>query len=89
LKAETQEGLLTAIAKARSWVDDIVHGRVASLAKIAQREGKVERHIRLLLVLAFVSPVRVREIMSGTAATTLTVTGLAKNLPLSWAAQGV
>jgi hypothetical protein len=88
LKVETQEGLLTAIAKARAWIDDLVHGRTESLAEIARREGKVERHIRLLVALAFVSPRRVQEIMDGMAPTNLTVTGLARNLPHSWAAQG-
>jgi hypothetical protein len=34
--------------------DIIVEGRVASLAEIAAREGRVERHIRLLAPLAFV-----------------------------------
>lgn len=47
---------LAAIAKARAWIDDIVDGRVASFAEIAEREGKVQRHIRLLAPLAFVSP---------------------------------
>src|SRR5260370_17013910 len=51
-----REALLIAIAKAREWMDDLAHGRVASFAAIARREGKVERHIRLLAPLAFLSP---------------------------------
>src|SRR5919201_441593 len=42
--------LLMAIAKARNWIDDLAHGRTASFAAIARREGKVERHVRLLAV---------------------------------------
>src|SRR5439155_17555565 len=52
----TRDALLSAIAKARAWIDDLVDGRVASLAEIAKQEGKVERHIRFLTLLAFVSP---------------------------------
>jgi hypothetical protein len=40
------------------------HGAV-SCRKIAEREGKVERHIRLLAPLAFVSPRLLSEIIDG------------------------
>jgi site-specific DNA recombinase len=56
MSLETRELLLSAIAKARNWIDDLVDGRVGSFSEIADREGKVERHIRLLTPLAFVSP---------------------------------
>ena len=57
------------------------------LAEIAKREGQVERHIRLLAPLAFVSPRIIAAIFDGTAPADLTVTGLAKALPYSWAEQ--
>ena len=40
MKAETREALLTAIAKARGWIDDIRLGRIASFAEIAEREAQ-------------------------------------------------
>jgi hypothetical protein len=82
-----RESLLTAIAKARGWVDELVDGRVGSFAMLARREGMVERHIRLLLPLAFVSPRIVSNILDGTAPTGLTITALARALPWSWAEQ--
>jgi len=60
-----RDALLTAIAKARRWISDLAAGRVASIAEIANREGKVERHIRLLAPLAFVSPQLIANIASG------------------------
>jgi site-specific DNA recombinase len=48
LKQETRDAILLAVAKARSWIDDLVSGRVQSFCEIAESEGKVERHIRLL-----------------------------------------
>jgi len=87
LKPESRDALLTAIAKARSWIDDIRLGRVGSFLEIAGREGRGERHIRLLAPLAFVSPRIVAAIAGGTAPAPLTVTGLAKALPYSWAEQ--
>jgi site-specific DNA recombinase len=46
-----------------------------------------ERHIRLLAPLAFLSPRIITAIIDGTAPADLTVTGLAKALPDSWAEQ--
>jgi site-specific DNA recombinase len=78
MSAETRDLLLTAIAKARAWIDDLIEGRVASFAEIAKQEGKVERHIRFLVPLAFVSPRIVEEIVASTAPSNLTVTRLAQ-----------
>jgi site-specific DNA recombinase len=82
-----REALLIAIAKAREWMDDLAHGRVASFAAIARREAKVERHIRLLAPLAFLSPRIVSALLDGTAPASLTITALARALPWSWAEQ--
>lgn len=83
LKSESREAILTAIAKARLWVDELTNDKV-SIIDIAKREGKIERHIRLLLPLAFVSPATVRKTASGAALAHMTVTGLAKVVPYSW-----
>jgi len=53
----------------------------------AEREAVGERHIRLLAPLAFLSPRIIAAIADGTAPADLTVTGLAKALPYSWAEQ--
>jgi site-specific DNA recombinase len=87
MKTESRDALLTAIAKARRWIDDIRLGRIASFAEIAEREAQGERHIRLLAPLAFVSPRIIAAIVDGTARADLTVTGLARALPYSWAEQ--
>jgi hypothetical protein len=84
MAVETSEALLAAIAKARSWVADLVAGRVADFAQIAQHEGKVERHVRFLAPLAFVSPRIVASIIDRSAPADLTVTTLARALPFSW-----
>jgi site-specific DNA recombinase len=81
------EALLTAIAKARAWMSDLAEGRVESFEDIARRENKVERHIRYLAPLAFVSPRIVEAIANGNAPADLTVSTLARTLPHSWAEQ--
>jgi len=77
--------LLTAIAKARVWVTELVKGRTGSFTEIARREGKVERHIRLLAPLAFVSPKIVASIADIDPCPC--VTDLAKALAFSWRRQ--
>jgi site-specific DNA recombinase len=82
-----RDTLLMAIAKARQWIDDLAHGRAASFAVIARRERKVERHIRLLAALAFVSPRIVSALLEGCAPVDLTLTKFVRALPWSWADQ--
>jgi len=83
----TREELLSAIAKARAWIDAIVHGRAASFAEIAAREGKAERHIRFLAPLAFVSPRIVASIADGSLKADLNVTKMVKLIECSWTDQ--
>jgi site-specific DNA recombinase len=87
LQPEMPDALLMAIAKARGWIDDLLDHRTASFAEVAAREGKAERHIRLLVPLAFVSPRIIAALIDGTASADLTITGLARALPHSWTEQ--
>ena len=61
-------------------MSDLAEGRAASFDEIAQRENKVERHIRYLAPLAFVSPRIIEAIANGNAPADLTVTTLARAL---------
>jgi site-specific DNA recombinase len=67
LDPATSDILLTAIARARSWMNDLSEGRVNSFEEIARSENKVERHIRHLAPLAFVSPRIIEAIANGSA----------------------
>ncbi|MGE0039028.1 MAG: recombinase family protein, partial [Xanthobacteraceae bacterium] len=83
------EALLLAIAKARAWIEDLSEGRVASFAEIAKREGRVERHVRLLAQLAFVSPRMISALIDGQLSPTAKVTRLATRLESLWAKQSL
>ena len=85
MKPGSRELLLVAIAKARRWIKDIERGQ--SFAEIARREGKVERHIRNLASLAFVSPRIITAMIDGTAPAGITATTLMAGLSYSWAEQ--
>jgi hypothetical protein len=75
LDSRDRDTLLAAIAKARSWMDDLINGRVQSFDEIADRERKVARHIRFLAPLAFLSPRIVASIANGDVPTGATVSG--------------
>jgi hypothetical protein len=84
LKQETRDAILLAVAKARSWIEDLASGRVQSFAEIAEREGKVERHIRLLAPLAFIPPRKLAAIIDGMGPHDATVTAPAQAVPYRW-----
>jgi hypothetical protein len=67
--------------------EDDLDNRFITVAEIAEHEAHGERHIRLLAPLALLSPRIIAAIVNATAPTDLTVTGLAKALPYSWAEQ--
>jgi hypothetical protein len=87
LKPETREAILLAIAKARCWIGDLASGRVRSFAEIAEREGKVERHIRLLTPLALTPPQTLATIVAGAGSNDLTVTALSRTVLWAWPPQ--
>jgi hypothetical protein len=84
LKQETRDAILLAIAKARSWIDGVASGCVRSFAEIAERQGKVERHVRLLTPLAFIPPRTLAATIDGTGPHDATVTALAQAVPYRW-----
>ena len=79
--------LLTAIARARSWMNDLGRGRVASFEEVARRENKVERHIRRLISTCFRVATYRRSHYHGSAPADVTVTSLTGALPHSWTEQ--
>jgi hypothetical protein len=52
----TRGKLLSAIAKGRRWLDEIISGKVEGIEAIAAREGVSERSARMGLSLAFLAP---------------------------------
>jgi site-specific DNA recombinase len=102
MKPESREALLAAIAKARGSLNQqrlhrhivagVVHRHERHEIGGSRGAGRAERDserraLRLMAPLAFLSPRIIAAIVDGTAPADLTVTGLAKALPYSWAEQ--
>jgi site-specific DNA recombinase len=81
--------LLKAIARARSWFEELRSGRVTSLDGLAARGGVHRRYLRYVLPLAFLAPDIVEAIAAGRQPAELTAQTLIKRvvLPLDWANQ--
>jgi hypothetical protein len=75
--------LLTVIARAKSWIETIRKDPSQSFKMIAQCEQLAERHVRFLAPLAFLSLRIVESITNGGMRVNLTVSSLARNLPIA------
>src|ERR1035437_7481480 len=74
--------LIKAIARGRLWSDDLLAGRVASVAVIAKREGVLPNYVRRLIRLAFLAPKIVEAIAAGHQPPELTAKALTERIEL-------
>src|ERR1035441_3139174 len=81
--------LMKAMARGRLWSDDLLAGRVESVAVIAKREGVLPNYVRRLIRLAFLAPTIIEAIATGHQPPELTAKALTKRieLPLIWSEQ--
>lgn len=84
---KTRTTLLTAIVKAKGWIDAMLRDSSIDFAAIAKKEELAERHVRFLAPLAYISPRIIEAIADGRAPADMTVSALDRGLPVNWAAQ--
>jgi site-specific DNA recombinase len=83
------QALLKAVARGRHWGNDLLAGRVESVAELAKREGVLPNYVRRLTRLAFLAPKIVETIAAGHQPPELTAKALTERieLPLLWSEQ--
>ncbi len=86
MRSESRMRLVSAIASARRWLDEIVSGKAAGIEAIAAREGLNERSARMTLSLAFLAPDIVKAAVDGTLPRGFGVSRLI-DMPASWEKQ--
>jgi hypothetical protein len=86
IRAEARGRLLAAIARGRSWLEEISSDPATRLELIAAREGLPERSARSILSLAFLAPDIVKATVNGTLPRGFGVSRLI-DLPTKWAEQ--
>ena len=65
IRAETRAKLVTAIAKGRHWLDELIAGTVTNVDQIAAREKCSIRQVNRTITLAFVAPTLVQAAVDG------------------------
>jgi hypothetical protein len=85
-RAERRLRLISAIARGRRWLDEIIAGSITSAEQFAKREGCTERQINLTLSLAFLAPQLVKAAVEGRLPRGINIERLRDPDP-SWAKQ--
>jgi site-specific DNA recombinase len=86
---KVDQALLKAVARGRQWADDLLAGRMESVAAIATRDGVLPNYVRRLTRLAFLAPRIVEAIVAGHHPPELSAKDLTEriDLPLLWGEQ--
>ena len=86
IKAERRTALLKAIARGRSWLDEIVSGASQGVEQIAARHKCSVRHVNMTISLAFIAPALVKAAIEGRLPRGIGVAAL-RDAPAEWSRQ--
>lgn len=86
IRAETRVKLVMAIAKGRTWLEEIVVGSVTHVDQIAQREKCSVRQVNRIMTLAFLAPDLVQAAIDGRLPRGIGVESL-RDCPVEWRQQ--
>ena len=83
---ERRARLVSAIARGRQWLDDVVSGRVTTVADLCAREKCSVRQVNLTISLAFLAPNLVKAAIEGRLPRGIGIERL-RDLPAEWSRQ--
>jgi site-specific DNA recombinase len=83
---ERRAQLVSAIARGRQWLDDVVSGRMTTVAELCARENCSARQVNLTISLAFLAPNLVKAAMEGRLPRGIGIERL-RDLPAEWSQQ--
>ena len=86
IRAETRAKLVTAIAKGRHWLDELIAGMVTNVEQIATREKCSIRQVNRTITLAFIAPTLVQAAVDGRLPRGIGVAAL-RDFPAEWTRQ--
>src|SRR5262249_32598412 len=85
-RPERRLRLVSAIARGRRWLDEIISGSVTSAEQIASRERCSVRHVNMTISLAFLAPKLVRSAVEGRLPRGINIERL-RDAPTEWSRQ--
>jgi len=83
---ERRVRLVSAIARGRQWLDDVVSGRITTVAELCEREKCSARHVNMTISLAFLAPNLVKAAVEGRLPRGVGIERL-RNPPTEWSRQ--
>jgi hypothetical protein len=83
---ERRAGLVSMIARGRQWLDDVVSGRVTTVAELCAREKCSVRQVNMTISLAFLAPNLVNAAVEGRLPRGVGIERL-RDLPTEWSRQ--
>jgi site-specific DNA recombinase len=83
---ERRARLVSAIAKGRRWLDDVVSGRVTSIIELCSREKCSARQVNMTISLAFLAPNLVKAAVEGRLPRGISIERL-RDPPTEWSRQ--
>jgi hypothetical protein len=86
IRAETRAKLLTAIAKGRHWLDELIAGTVTNVEQIASTENCTVRQANMTISLAFLAPKLVQAAVDGRLPRGVGIANL-RDAPAAWSLQ--
>ena len=86
IRAETRAKLVTAIAKGRHWLDELIAGTVTNVEQIAATENCTVRQVNMTISLAFLAPNLVQAAVDGRLPRGVGIANL-RDAPAAWSLQ--
>jgi site-specific DNA recombinase len=84
---ERRARLISAIARGRRWLDDVVSGRVTTLAELCAREKCSVRQVNMTISLAFLAPNLVKAAVEGRLPRGIGIERLLRDPATQWGRQ--
>ena len=86
IRAETRAKLVSAIAKGRHWLGELITGRVTNVEQIAAAEKRTVRQVNMTISLAFLAPNLVQAAVDGRLPRGVGIANL-RDAPTAWSLQ--
>jgi hypothetical protein len=86
IRSENRATLVTAIARGRRWLDELIANPAANPDGIAKREGCTARQVNMMISLAFLAPDLVKAAIEGKLPHGMGVRRL-RDMPPEWSRQ--
>jgi hypothetical protein len=85
--SSSKRSLQKAVVKALEWNQGLLDGSFESLSEIANNEDVVVSYVRRILILAYLSPILLNAIKSGSIPFGFSLENLKDSMSLKWQAQ--